>query len=65
MTHVWLVTFKTEPDWPHLGSVKIDGVYLDGGKAYDRYNELKHPDQRNEWAEVVQVEVKDAQILRN
>lgn len=62
--YVWLVTFKTMPDWPHLGSVMIDGVYYDGENAWKAYEELKK-NSRNEWVEVVRLEVKDGPLLRN
>ena len=61
--HVWLITFKLMPDWPNIGTTQLE-VWLDPEKAYDRYEQLKKPDQRNEWVSVQRVEIKDA-VFRN
>jgi hypothetical protein len=42
----------------------IDGVYYDGENAWKAYEELKK-NSRNEWVEVVRLEVKDGPLLRN
>ena len=62
--HVWLVTYKTVPDFPDPGTVRIDGVYFDGENAWKAYEALKK-DDHNEWVEVVRLEVKDGPLLRN
>lgn len=56
--YVWLVTYKTVPDFPDPGTVRIDGVYFQGDNAWKAYETLKK-DDHNEWVEVVRLEVKD------